>query len=71
MFEDQHVDLLPERTTMATVINWGNIIGVGGTAVSVAVAINAGNITFGSGSPTYQAIAIAQSYGGGGVIVGP
>jgi hypothetical protein len=40
MFEDQKVELLPERTTMQSLIsNVGN--------VSIAVALNVGNINLG------------------------
>jgi hypothetical protein len=40
MFEDQKVELLPERTTMQSLASLSN-------NVSVAVAVNAGNINFG------------------------
>jgi len=58
MFEDQTVELLPARTTMkrgggrspVTVNQVGN--------VSIAIAINAGNINFG-GSQTNVASALA------------
>ena len=55
MFEDQTVELLPARTTMkrggrAPVIMIGN--------VSIAIAINAGNINFG-GTQTNIASAVA------------
>ena len=40
MFEDQQIELLPERTTMYGLVNQsGNL--------SIAVAVNAGNINFG------------------------
>jgi hypothetical protein len=40
MFEDQKVELLPERTTMQTVVSQnGNL--------AIAVAVNAGNVNLG------------------------
>ena len=42
MFEDQQVELLPERTTMQTVNLVNQSFNVG-----VAVAVNAGNINLG------------------------
>jgi hypothetical protein len=40
MFEDQKVELLPERTTMQTVISQN-------LNTAVAAAVNAGNINYG------------------------
>jgi len=40
MFEDQKVELLPERTTMQTIVSQnGNL--------AIAVAVNAGNVNLG------------------------
>ena len=40
MFEDQKVELLPERTTMYSLVSQnGNL--------AIAIAVNAGNINFG------------------------
>jgi ABC-type uncharacterized transport system permease subunit len=40
MFEDQKVELLPERTTMASLVSIS-------TNVSIALALNAGNVNIG------------------------
>ncbi|MGY1687290.1 MULTISPECIES: hypothetical protein [unclassified Geodermatophilus] len=51
MFEDQTVELLPERTTMQAFFSQnGNL--------SIAIAINAGNINFG-GTQVNTAVATA------------
>ena len=53
MFEDQTVELLPERTTMqAAFFQNGNI--------AIAIAINAGNINFG-GTQINSAFAAAAA----------
>ena len=59
MFEDQKVELLPERTTMQTFVSQnGNL--------AIAVAVNAGNINFGGTQTNVaQAIALAGSNVGG------
>jgi hypothetical protein len=57
MFEDQTVELLPARTTMKRGGRGPVIINQVGN-VSIAVAINAGNINFG-GSQTNIAAALA------------
>ena len=52
MFEDQKVELLPERTTMQTFVNQsGNL--------AIAVAVNAGNINFGRDQLNLAAAAAA------------
>jgi hypothetical protein len=58
MFEDQTVELLPARTTMRRGAGgrFVNISQVGN--VSIAVAVNAGNINFG-GTQTNVAAALA------------
>ena len=51
MFEDETVELLPERTTMQTFISQnGNL--------AISIAINAGNINFG-GTQVNTAVAAA------------
>jgi len=57
MFEDQTVELLPQRTTMQTAIG-----GNGGNG-GIAIAINAGNINFGG---TQVNTAVANANGGNG-----
>ena len=59
MFEDQTVELLPDRTTMKRG-GWGGrpvILNQVGN-ISIAIAINAGNINFG-GTQTNIAAALA------------
>ncbi len=65
MFEDQTVELLPARTTMKR--GWGR----GGSVVnqsgnlSIAIAINAGNINFGGTQiNAASAVALAGSNAG-------
>ena len=43
MFEDQMVELLPERTTQ---YNWGTVFSQNGN-LAISIAVNAGNINFG------------------------
>lgn len=57
MFEDQKVELLPARTTMKKGGRGGVVLNQVGN-VSIAVAINAGNINFG-GDQTNIAAAVA------------
>lgn len=62
MFEDQTVELLPERASLCT---WGGSGGSGHTTVIViAIAVNAGNVDLG-GHQTNEAIAIAVAVIGG------
>jgi hypothetical protein len=76
MFEDQTVELLPERTVMGTWwsfqdFNFGGVGGDGGNggnggnAIGVAIAINAGNINFG-GEQYNVAVAETDADGGDG-----
>jgi hypothetical protein len=52
MFEDQKVELLPERTTMQTIISQnGNL--------AVAAAVNAGNVNLGRDQANIAAAAAA------------
>ena len=52
MFEDQKVELLPERTTMQTIVSQnGNL--------AVAAAVNAGNINLGRDQANIAAAAAA------------
>jgi hypothetical protein len=51
MFEDQKVELLPERTTMASLVTLTN-------NVSIAVALNAGNVNI-AGQQVNTALAAA------------
>jgi hypothetical protein len=47
MFEDQHVDLLPARTTMQTIAGVGGAGGAGGaggSAAAVSLAVNVSTI---------------------------
>ena len=61
MFEDQQVELLPERTTMHSFFSQnGNI--------AIAIAINAGNINFGG---TQVNAASATAFAGSNVFAGP
>ncbi len=70
MFEDQTVELLPERTTMQTFVSQnGNL--------AISIAINAGNINFGGtqiNSATAVSLAgsnvLAPGRGGGGLALG-
>jgi hypothetical protein len=57
MFEDQKVELLPERTTMQSF--WSSFNQNGN--LSIAVAVNAGNINFGG---TQMNVAEAYSAAG-------
>ena len=50
LFDDEQVELLPERTTMQGFFQNGNL--------SIAVAVNAGNINFG-GDQVNAAVAAA------------
>jgi hypothetical protein len=53
MFEDQKVELLPERTTMQTIISQnGNL--------AVAAAVNAGNVNLGRDQANIAAAAAAS-----------
>jgi hypothetical protein len=53
MFEDQKVELLPERTTMLTIISQnGNL--------AVAAAVNAGNVNLGRDQANIAAAAAAS-----------
>jgi hypothetical protein len=53
MFEDQKVELLPERTTMQTVVSQnGNL--------AVAAAVNAGNVNLGRDQANIAAAAAAS-----------
>ncbi len=58
MFEDQKVELLPARTTMRRAGRGAVLNQVGN--VSIAVAVNAGNINFG-GTQINAAVAAALS----------
>jgi hypothetical protein len=61
MFDDQTVELLPERTTMQAFFSQnGNL--------AISIAINAGNINFG-GTQVNSATAIALA--GSNVAIGP
>jgi hypothetical protein len=52
MFEDQKVELLPERTTMQTIVSQnGNL--------AVAAAVNAGNVKLGRDQANIAAAAAA------------
>jgi hypothetical protein len=52
MFEDQKVELLPERTTMQTIVSQnGNL--------AVAAAVNAGNVNLGRDQANIAAAAAA------------
>ncbi len=62
MFEDQKVELLPARTTMYT---WGSYNQNGN--LSIAVAVNAGNINFGG---EQWNTAIAESAAGSNFVFG-
>jgi hypothetical protein len=53
MFEDQKVELLPERTTMASLVSIS-------TNVSIALGLNAGNVNFG-GQQLNAALAAAAA----------
>lgn len=57
MFEDQKVELLPERTTMKA--RWGGVSAQNGN-LAIAVAVNAGNINLG-GSQLNAALAAAAA----------
>lgn len=60
MFEDQTVELLPERTTMKG-RQAGGIFGQNGN-LAISIAINAGNVNFGGTQINVaQATAIAGS----------
>jgi hypothetical protein len=52
MFEDQKVELLPERTTMQTIVNQS-------FNTAVAAAVNAGNVNFGRDQVNIAAAAAA------------
>ncbi len=62
MFEDQTVEMLPARTTMKCGGQGPGqdplIVNQSGN-VSIAIAINAGNINFGSGDQTNIAAAVS------------
>ncbi len=58
MFEDQSVELLPARTTMKRGYGGPHVVLNQVGNVSIAVAINAGNINFG-GNQTNIAAALA------------
>ncbi len=58
MFEDQTVELLPPRTTMKRGSGGGPVIIDQSGNVSIAIAVNAGNINFG-GDQTNVAAAFA------------
>ena len=60
MFEDQTVELLPARTTMCCYGGNGSIVDQSGN-VSIAVAVNAGNINFGDGDQYNVALAAAAA----------
>ncbi|MGY1725778.1 hypothetical protein ACI79J_02275 [Geodermatophilus sp. SYSU D01062] len=66
MFEDQTVELLPARTTMKRGGN-GRFVDVSQVGnVSIAIAINAGNINFGGTQVNVaEAVALAGSNVGG------
>jgi hypothetical protein len=71
MFEDQTVDLLPERTTMRALLRGGNGgTGIGGNGGNggfggIVIAVNAGNINFGSGTQINNAFGWAIGGNGG------
>jgi hypothetical protein len=52
MFEDQKVELLPERTTMQTIVSQN-------LNTAVAVAVNAGNVNLGRDQANIAAAAAA------------
>jgi len=53
MFEDQKVELLPERTTMQTIVFSQNL------NTAVAAAVNAGNVNLGRDQANIAAAAAA------------
>jgi hypothetical protein len=60
MFDDQKVELLPERTTQ---YNWGSIFSQNGN-IAISIAVNAGNVNFGG---TQYNVANAVSLAGSNV----
>jgi hypothetical protein len=66
MFEDQTVELLPARTTMKRGKGRGGTLLNQVGNVSIAIAINAGNINFGGTQVNVaEAVALAGSNVGG------
>jgi hypothetical protein len=64
VFEDQTVELLPERASLCT---WGGSGSSGhSTVIVIAIAVNVGNVDLG-GHQTNEAIAIAVAVVGGDV----